>query len=995
MKYRVCRRAAVVLAATLSGLAPVVQAATFGDVVAIGGQAADIALDEARGVLYIANFTAGRIDVLSLADNSIGTSIHVAPGPASLALSPDGRYLVATHFGNVAPPGSPTNAVTVLDRVNNVRQTLVLDAPPLGVAFGFDGLALIATTSEFLALDPASGTTALIDTVAGVTANSLPAAPGTPPVQIVAASLAASGDGRFIFGLSDTLQFRYDVAAGRIAVANYSASPALGPRVISAARDGSYYAAGWAVFGRQGGMLMQFANPSGLLAVGSVAVDSVSGTIYAQMPDATAAGSAAPPTLLIADADNLTIRERLVLPENLTGRALLNAAADRIYAVSDSGVAVLRVGSLAQSHRLAADHEDVVFHGSECQRGVITQTLRLVDPSGGRTAFSLSSDLAGLSISPSSGWTPATVQLRVDPASFQGRLGTTSGLLTISSAEAVNLPSPVRILVNNQRPDDRGTATDVPGTLVDLLADPVRDRFYVLRQDRNQVLVFDGSALSLLATLRTGNTPTRMAITADRKFLIVGHENSQLAYVYDLDSLQPSTPVVFPAGHYPRSIGVSGNAILAASRVVGPANTIDRIDLTSRTAATPTSLGVFRNSIHVDTALAGTPNGSAILAASADGNVMLYDASADTFTVSRKLPASLAGAYAASGSSQFVAGNYLLNASLTPSQVWTGTDFPSGFAFVNGQGLRLTAAHDPAGPSVIGRIDLATGSAIRPTRVVEQPLAAAGASVFTRTLAPLANGNTVIALTASGFTALAWSFDSPVPSPSIDRVTNAADFSTSVAAGSLITVFGANLSPTNLATHEVPLPTAIGESCLTVNGSPVPMLFASPGQINAQLPIHIVGRVTMTLYTPGGVGDDYYLDLLPAAPAIFHSGVAGPFTGIPVVVKDANQQLVTASNPIHPGDEVVIYAAGLGSTSPEVEAGTTAPFGPLAAALLVPDVRLGGSPMSVSYAGLAPGEIGVYQINAKAPAGVPAGSAVPLTIAQAGASTSVSVRVVE
>ena len=64
--------------------------ATFGQVVAIGGQAADIALDEGRGVLYIANFTAGRIDVLSLSDNTIQ---HLDPrsGGAVLAGALPGR----------------------------------------------------------------------------------------------------------------------------------------------------------------------------------------------------------------------------------------------------------------------------------------------------------------------------------------------------------------------------------------------------------------------------------------------------------------------------------------------------------------------------------------------------------------------------------------------------------------------------------------------------------------------------------------------------------------------------------------------------------------------------------------------------------------------------------------------------------------------------------------------------------------------------------------
>ena len=61
--------------------------ATFGKVIAVGGEAADEALDETRGLLYIANFTANRIDVMSTATNTIQTSINVAAQPGSLALS--------------------------------------------------------------------------------------------------------------------------------------------------------------------------------------------------------------------------------------------------------------------------------------------------------------------------------------------------------------------------------------------------------------------------------------------------------------------------------------------------------------------------------------------------------------------------------------------------------------------------------------------------------------------------------------------------------------------------------------------------------------------------------------------------------------------------------------------------------------------------------------------------------------------------------------------
>jgi DNA-binding beta-propeller fold protein YncE len=77
---------------------------TFGTVVSIGGEAADLALDQTRGVLYIANFTAKRIDVMSLANHTIQTSINVGAQPSSIALSPDAHYLVATNFGNTAAP---------------------------------------------------------------------------------------------------------------------------------------------------------------------------------------------------------------------------------------------------------------------------------------------------------------------------------------------------------------------------------------------------------------------------------------------------------------------------------------------------------------------------------------------------------------------------------------------------------------------------------------------------------------------------------------------------------------------------------------------------------------------------------------------------------------------------------------------------------------------------------------------------------------------------
>ena len=165
------RKSLLVIAAAVLALGNIAGAATVGQVIPIGGQSADLALDEPRGVLYIANFTANRIEVMSLTDLSIQTSINVAAQPSSLALSADGRYLVITHYSNFAAPASSGNGLTVIDLTTNGRQTFALGNPPLGVAFGIDNLALVVTTQEYILFDPVSGTTQILDTIANVTSR--------------------------------------------------------------------------------------------------------------------------------------------------------------------------------------------------------------------------------------------------------------------------------------------------------------------------------------------------------------------------------------------------------------------------------------------------------------------------------------------------------------------------------------------------------------------------------------------------------------------------------------------------------------------------------------------------------------------------------------------------------------------------------------------------------------------------------------------------------
>jgi uncharacterized protein (TIGR03437 family) len=501
-----------------------------------------------------------------------------------------------------------------------------------------------------------------------------------------------------------------------------------------------------------------------------------------------------------------------------------------------------------------------------------------------------------------------------------------------------------------------------------------------------------------IAALKTSTTPTQMAFSFDRKHLIVGHDNSQFAYVYDLETLQTEMPIQFPPGHYPRSIAESGNSMLALVRNVGiggPA-VIDRIDLAARRAVQLPSLGIYTNSVSPAGVLAPAPNGGSILLAMPDGNVMLYDANVDTFTVSRQDLKSAGGAYAASSYNTYVVGNNMLNASLVPQgTLESSTGAPSGFIFVDEGGFRTTASL-ASSPGVIERYDASQSTSTgKPTRLVEAPLVPSGIMSFSRTLAPIYDRSAVIALTVSGFTILPWNYDAAVAPPKIAAVVNAADGKLAVAPGGLISVWGQQMSPVNIATREVPLPTALGESCLTVNGVPVPMLFVSSQQINGQLPFNVDGNATMTLHTPGGISDNFNFTILPAAPSIFRSGSAGPDTNLATITRADNGELITPTNPIHPNDTIVIWATGLGRTSPPIDSGLPSPSEPLSNAVIVPTVTLGGTGLTVMYAGLVPGSVGLYQINATVPGKVPTGLDIPLVINQGGSSTTLSLRVVK
>ena len=1025
--------------AALTASVAVSASASFGTVVPVGGTASDICLDEGRGVLYIANLGGNTIQVMSLADNTIHTSINVAANPVSMSLSPDDQYLLVAHFGNWTATDPNKNLLTLIHLADNSTVTYNTYDPPLGVAFVNTGKALVVTTTSFLLFDPVSGQISMITPLSTVPVV-LPVAGATFPGQISQAALTASADGSMVYGIADAGTgtqpvFQYYAKGNTVAGGVWISQPPLLPRVAVAA-DGSSAFIGWCMLvsmfqpaGLPGGYLpARYPDVIASTNITGMVIDSKNSLVYGQWPDASQPigpplASATPtvqPAMLIMDSDNLTVRDRLTIPENMVGRASLNAAASVIYAISDSGVMILPVGQLNKYHRLAASAEDVLIQTNFCNGGALTQSLTITDPGGGNTDFALTANVAGVTITPSSGITPATVQISIQPTVFVNTGGTTQVSLTLSSATAINQPRPVRLLVNNPDLYQRGTIVDVPGTLTDILPDAARNRFYILRQDKNQVQVYDANSTKLITTLRTATTPSSMGFTIDQKYLLVGNNDSELVNMYDLDALKPTPfPIILPGGHYGRSIAASNKQLLILARnELGkvPAS-IDTVTLATYSAAPLSSLGDWKNSVQPTAVLSPSPNGATIMMAGPDGSVMLYDAQSDNFTVSRNDFTSLSGAYASSAYGTYVIGNTVFNSSLVPQ--WT-LSLPkgataSGFTFQN-QGGYLVTAGSTSGPGAIQNLTSLQGGSVAPTSIVEAPILPTAASTsttvptggsgsgstsvyttfaFTRTVAPLPANGIIVVLTTSGFTVLPMGYAAATAAPQITSVVNAADGKSDVAPGGLISIYGTQMTPTNAATAQIPLPTALAESCVVVNGALIPLLFVSPKQINAQLPFNVTGNCSMSIHTPGGVSNNYLFQVLPAAPAVFQSDDPDAVPAATIIRAD-DGELVTATNPIHPKDTIVIYLTGMGDTTNQPAAGMPSPFGPnLAVVDSQPTITLGGQPLQVQFAGLAPGWAGLYQINAYVPSGsAPQGLSVPLVIAQGGSQTTVNVRVV-
>jgi uncharacterized protein (TIGR03437 family) len=270
-----------------------------------------------------------------------------------------------------------------------------------------------------------------------------------------------------------------------------------------------------------------------------------------------------------------------------------------------------------------------------------------------------------------------------------------------------------------------------------------------------------------------------------------------------------------------------------------------------------------------------------------------------------------------------------------------------------------SSGNPPAAGALISRIDVCDGS---------QPayqIGVGAAQAYRAFVTDLASGGA--SMDISGNAAATYKATRPVLALAVapqdvsftaDAVVNAATFTSGIAPGGIMAIFGTGLSGPG------------GATAVDMDGVAATVLWASAFQINAQVPPGIAPGVhTLRVRSAYGVAQQS-VGVSAIAPAIFLMGNSGMGA-----VLNQDFSMNGPANPLPRGQVLVVYATGLGAVARQGQLSvTTAPV----------TAVVNGQELPAQFAGLAPGYVGLYQVNVPIPAATPPGLGVSLTLKEGG-----------
>jgi minor extracellular serine protease Vpr len=219
----------------------------------------------------------------------------------------------------------------------------------------------------------------------------------------------------------------------------------------------------------------------------------------------------------------------------------------------------------------------------------------------------------------------------------------------------------------------------------------------------------------------------------------------------------------------------------------------------------------------------------------------------------------------------------------------------------------------------------------------------------------------------------------PKPRRTADAVVvNSASYEPGISPGGLATIFGNNLSTVNgvVLANANPLPTNLAGVEVLVSGfqAPIYSVAYSGGedQISIQVPYEAPtgpGAAEIQVFDEGVSVADFFTDSFIEDPGIF------TYNGNFAIAEASDYSLIGPNNPAIPGEALVLYVTGLGPLTLDLVDGYGSPTSPPFAETLDPfQVILDGENCNVFFSGLAPGFVGLYQVNFYVPSDAAAGN---------------------
>ena len=921
---------AVWLAAAPSGQAQQTSAANFGKVINLGqygGTPSDVVLDESRHLLYLISNTLNQVEIFDYTVDQVIGTIAVSKTPLAGAISMDDHWLYVTCSG--------TSTLSVIDLTQDkVTQTVLLPSAPQGVEVGVDGSVLVSMSGTGTVSGVPQGTLSVFQpTLTGsqqllpVTVPALPSTPANvptpalpPAVTTFSSKLMRTPDGNYIVGVitptsSTTYVFVYEVSSG-IVLRNRTTQGT--SSVLAMAPDGSRFMAGLtmfdtatlAVIGQENIANAPFPMTNNFNSAQGIggSVFSPDGTVlyaaFNTQPTTTPASAPNSSTLLINNPTNLGINLGINLQESIIAKMVIKSDGSEAWALSASGLTDLPLAQLYNNPIIAPQTTAVFLAMDDCDLGLAQANLQVNNLGSGKLTYSVAetTSSAALVYQQTSGLAPSAITFTMEPGrsgvtrlagtNMWSGAGTESGTpfnVTLTSAQAINIPNTIKVYMNYRQSGQRGLIFPVPTTpnsnpsgttssgtatdegLQDLVLDSARNLLYITNSGYNRIEVFDTVNQRFLAPIPVGQLPHQMAMSSDGNTLYVANTGGESISIVDLNLQQVVGNVAFPpiprngtvTPIYPRSLamGLFGLQFLMSNGAQWEWDTVlgdSAVPRPANTAVIPTTLSGCPNC-----GMLAAPDFSYIVTLSGDGHGYVYNSTADTYITGRLLFSTIQGYYgplaAAPGGTFFAADGLIMSPALntiagsaTPSTagaITTQRNVVATAALNSSQLLRLTTpirtsitattVDDPR--TTLELVDLNAGTDTLEAVVPENPLLSEFGTTRTnispRLMVVDPSGSTVYAITISGLSVISLtpSGNPPTINPGVNGIVNSTTGTTSIQPGSFITVRGQNLASTAVA-NTVPPPTVLGGSCVTFGDVSVPLLQTSSGQIQAQVP---------------------------------------------------------------------------------------------------------------------------------------------------------------